>query len=77
MKYASSLLKLNIDERIRCLRKEALSRGIPVAEDETLNYLLLMISAVRPKRILEIGTAGGAFFGGDAAAMSDCASGYD
>ena len=59
MKYASSLLKLNIDERIRCLRKEALSRGIPVAEDETLNYLLLMISAVRPKRILEIGTAVG------------------
>ena len=59
MKYASSLLKLNSDERIRCLRKEALSRGIPVAEDETLNYLLLMISAVRPKRILELGTAVG------------------
>ena len=52
-------MKLNIDERIRCLRKEALSRGIPVAEDETLNYLLLMISAVRPKHILEIGTAVG------------------
>lgn len=59
MKYAAELVKLDIDERVLRLRKEALSRGIPVADDETLNYLLLMLSAVRPKNILEIGTAVG------------------
>ncbi len=59
MKYAASLVQLHIDERIARLRKEALARGIPVADDETLNYLLLMVSAVRPRRILEIGTAVG------------------
>ena len=59
MKYAADLVQLHIDERIERLRGEALSRGIPVADNETLNYLLLMISATRPKRILEIGTAVG------------------
>lgn len=52
-------MQLHIDERLHRLRKDALARGIPVADDETLNYLLLMVSAVRPKRILEIGTAVG------------------
>ena len=59
MKYTASLVKLNIDERIALLRADALSRGIPVADDETLNFLLVMLSATRPKRILEIGTAVG------------------
>ncbi|MBE5739840.1 MAG: O-methyltransferase [Clostridiales bacterium] len=59
MKYTASLVKLNIDERIAQRRAEALARGIPVADDETLNFLLVMLSAVQPKRILEIGTAVG------------------
>ena len=59
MKYTASLVKLNIDERIAQRRADALSRGIPVADDETLNYLLVMLSATQPKRILEIGTAVG------------------
>lgn len=59
MKYAADLVQLHIDERIERLRGEALSRGIPVADNETLNLLLLMISATQPKRILEIGTAVG------------------
>jgi len=59
MKYTASLVKLNIDERIAARRADALSRGIPVADDETLNFLLLMLSALQPKRILEIGTAVG------------------
>ena len=59
MKYTASLVKLQIDERIAVLRSEALSRGIPVADDETLNYLLLTITAFQPKKILEIGTAVG------------------
>ena len=59
MKYTASLVKLNIDERISARRVDALSRGIPVADDETLNFLLLMLDATQPKRILEIGTAVG------------------
>lgn len=59
MKYAASLVKLHIDERLKALRTDALVRGIPVTDEETLNYLLLMLSASRPRRILEIGTAVG------------------
>ncbi|MBO5736543.1 MAG: O-methyltransferase [Clostridia bacterium] len=59
MKYTASLVKLNIDERISTRRAEALSRGIPVADDETLNFLLLTLRMAKPLRILEIGTAVG------------------
>lgn len=58
-KYTASLVKLNIDERISALRKAALERDIPVADDETLQFLLLTVTALQPKRILEIGTAVG------------------
>ena len=59
MKYTASLVQLNIDERIKEKRAAALERGIPVADDETLNFLLLTLAAVKPHRILEIGTAVG------------------
>lgn len=59
MKYTASLVQLNIDERIKKKREEALKRDIPVADDETLNFLLLTLAAVKPQRILEIGTAVG------------------
>lgn len=59
MKYTASLVKLNIDERLVSRRKDALARGIPVADDETLQFLLLTLAASRPTRILEIGTAVG------------------
>ena len=59
MKYTASLVKLNIEEEISARRAEALSRGIPVADDETLNFLLLMLDATKPTKILEIGTAVG------------------
>ena len=59
MKYTASLVKLNIDERISARRADALSRGIPVADDETLNFLLLTLRMAKPLRILEIGTAVG------------------
>ena len=59
MKYTASLVKLNIDERIASRRADALARGIPVADDETLNFLLLTLAAFKPTRILEIGTAVG------------------
>ncbi len=59
MKYTASLVKLNIDEKISTRRADALSRGIPVADDETLNFLLLTLRMAKPARILEIGTAVG------------------
>lgn len=59
MKYTASLVKLNIDDRISKRRADALARGIPVADDETLNFLLLMLRATKPLKILEIGTAVG------------------
>ncbi len=59
MKYTASLVQLHIDERIAALRANALRREIPVADDETLQYLLLTVTALQPKRILEIGTAVG------------------
>ena len=59
MKYTASLVKLNIDEEISRRRKDALARGIPVADDETLQFLLLTLAMHRPLRILEIGTAVG------------------
>ena len=59
MKYTASLVQLNIDDRIKRKRMEALQREIPVADDETLNFLLLTLAAVKPQRILEIGTAVG------------------
>ena len=59
MKYTASLVQLNIDERIKQRREDALQRGIPVADDETLQFLLATLLAVKPNRILEIGTAVG------------------
>lgn len=59
MKYTASLVQLDIHPQVAALRKSALERGIPVADDETLNFLLLTLAAVKPKRILEIGTAVG------------------
>ncbi len=59
MEYTASLVQLNIDERVAEKRKAALKRGIPVADDETLNFLLLTLQMAKPARILEIGTAVG------------------
>ncbi len=59
MEYTASLVKLHIDPRLAQKRAEALARGIPVADEETLNFLLLVVEMIKPKRILEIGTAVG------------------
>lgn len=59
MKYTASLVKLHIDEKLASRRLAALERGIPVADDETLQFLLVTLSMKKPERILEIGTAVG------------------
>lgn len=59
MKYTASLVQLNIDETLSKKRADALSRGIPVADDETLQFLLVTLQMAKPLKILEIGTAVG------------------
>ena len=48
-----------IGAKIQSLRQSAFSRGIPTADDETLNFLITLLSAVKPESILELGTAVG------------------
>ncbi len=59
MGYTASLVKLNICPKVAKKRAEALERGIPVADDEGLQFLLVTLLACKPSRILEIGTAVG------------------
>ncbi len=59
MKFTASLVQSNISEKLASRRADALARGIPVADEETLNFLLLTLEMYKPKRILEIGTAVG------------------
>ena len=59
MKYTASLVALNIDKELIARRKAALDRGVPVADNETLQFLLLTLQMTKPTRILEIGTAVG------------------
>lgn len=50
------------------IRREAIKAGIPIVGDEMLRYLIFMIKAIRPQRILELGTALG--YSGSAMLMS-------
>lgn len=72
MKYTSSLVNLRIDEDIKNKRLDALGRGIPVTDEETLNFLLTIIRAVRPGKILEIGTAVGLSAAAMLKSLGDC-----
>ncbi len=56
---AGGLNKLHIPDALRRIRSEAFSREIPVAGDDTLCFLMAQTAAVRPGRILELGTAVG------------------
>jgi predicted O-methyltransferase YrrM len=55
----AQFVKLNVPPQVAELRRKAFERGIPTADDETLNFLLTTALAVRPERILELGTATG------------------
>lgn len=72
MKYTTSLVNLRMDEEIKIKRKDALARGIPVADEETLNFLLTVLQAVKPKKILEIGTAVGLSAAAMLKTLTDC-----
>lgn len=57
--FTESLVNVRLDEKILALRRDALSRHIPVTDEQTLQFLITLLSALRPKRILEVGTAVG------------------
>lgn len=48
-----------IPEQITKMREDAFKREIPVSDDETLSFLTTIVRAVKPKNILELGTAVG------------------
>ncbi len=59
MEYTTSLVQLNIDKKLQEKRRLALANGVPVADDETLQFLLVTLGMAKPLRILEIGSAVG------------------
>ena len=48
-----------LSQQLQEIRRDAQSREIPVADDETLCFLATLLNAVKPKKILELGTAVG------------------
>ena len=48
-----------LPEEVEKLRLSACGREIPVSDRETLTYLLTLLSALQPQKILEVGTAVG------------------
>lgn len=53
------LNKPKIRAEIQKIREEAFLREIPVSDDETLNFLSTLMYALKPGKILELGTAVG------------------
>jgi len=57
--YLEKLVFLNADERLISLREKSKQRDIPIIRDKSFNLLLTVVSMLKPKSILEIGTANG------------------
>lgn len=57
--FSDGVQRLDICEPLIRKREEAKAAGIPVADDLTLQFLLVLLRAAQPKKILEIGTAVG------------------
>ena len=55
----AGLNKLKVSDTVAKLRKTAQSHEIPVASDETLNFILALVRAKNAKNILEVGCASG------------------
>jgi predicted O-methyltransferase YrrM len=55
----AQFVHLQVCEPLAQMRKDAFARNIPTADDETLQFLMCMAAATKPKHILELGTAVG------------------
>lgn len=51
--------KPDTGEKLSKIRAAAFKEEIPVSDDETLNFLITLVRALRPENILELGTAVG------------------
>lgn len=51
--------KAKLPEEVEAIRIAACSREIPVSDSETLTFILTLLSALQPSKILEVGTAVG------------------
>jgi len=51
--------KPQISKEIEAMRQKAFRAEIPVSDDETLNFLRTLVIALKPEKILELGTAVG------------------
>ncbi len=49
--------KPSLDRSLTALREYAFAKEIPVSDDESLNFLQTVLSAVKPRKILELGAA--------------------
>jgi len=49
----------NIIEKLKRLEQESISRGIPIVGSEKGMFLLSKVQEIKPKKILELGTANG------------------
>lgn len=56
----AGLNRLNVSGEVAAVRRYAFERNIPVASDETLNFILALARAKGATRILEVGCAVGA-----------------
>lgn len=49
-----------IDEEIlKKIKEEALNNHVPILQDDSMQFILVLLQMIKPKRILEIGTAVG------------------
>ena len=55
----ASFNRPEIPAQLQRLRENAFERSIPTADDETLQFLITQLCALKPKNILELGTATG------------------
>lgn len=62
------LNKISLPAEIVKIRNNSFEREIPTADDETLSFLITLLTALKPKSILELGTAVGV----SGAVMLDC-----
>lgn len=49
----------NLDEKLLKIKEEAILKHVPILNDESLQYILVMLNIIKPNKILEIGTAVG------------------
>lgn len=56
---SGGLNKPHIPEQLQRIRAEACAREIPVAADDTLCFLMAQAAALKPRSVLELGTAVG------------------